>query len=802
MKKSHVLRAFVIASLVSIAGFYSSDAPFNGAHAQEPCYIRGRGEVGTLQTTTRPFNRWALVIGVSRYQYGDQNISGRQISNLNYAETDAKNVYDFLLTPEGGGFLPGNIKLLKNEEANQKTVTEGLAWLRRVAEPNDYFVIFIASHGDVEERSGRQVPYFLVYDTDPRDFNKTAVRMDDFLLTIKTIKARRGLVLVDTCHSAGIVSGVRGGSNIAMKLLDGEMIKLTTGVGVLVSCNKDQKSKEDFGYGLFTRYVIEGLRSYADQNNDHIVRLSELVSYVQSKVPERARVMGVMQNPQYYNQRGADADSLPLSIIGALPAARSEAPKYGAMVIRVPELSDVEVAIDGCSIGKVGKDRERIVRATIGEHNLVFTKDQLKLEEPVKVEPEESTTVEVNLAFSRSDQRSFVPLPHGQTNIYLQGKQSPEAALKLIQEGIARFDRQDFKAASDKFNSAVAAGGGSEALVYLGRAQQSLGLKDAAIVTYNRALELKPTDYQTRALLAEAQFNKGQNTIPIERTLREIIEQHPRYEFPYAVLGDLLFARGDRSNAILWLRRAINVNPGYAPAYLILANVLIYEDPEKTFVEGENIVPAHPLKDAVTYAEKALELFEEISKKEVSVGRGLQHLSISHVIFGGGRYINKEVFAEAHYMVAKARNQAISDPGLTEPAKRKHLEEARTQINKARTFADKMTEKHRLALVLGVSAENYFHLGNFPASIKDAKAAIEIIEGLKKAGHASLIFTEAETRMTLSKAYEARQDFCLAHDNRKFAFEVIKSRLNETKRKNLEAEVAKLGEMCTLHRGR
>src|SRR5215510_14919343 len=511
MNASSVLRITVMAPLALIAALSRSDVDSPTAQAQESCLLRGRGEVGTILTTARPFDRWALVIGVSRFQYGDKEVGGRQISNLRGPENDARAIRDFLLTPEGGEFPPGHIRIVRNEEATRAAVIEGLEWLRGVAKPDDYFVIFFASHGDVEESGGREVPYFIVHDTDPRDFDKTAVKMDVFFETIKNMRARHGLALVDTCHSAGIVSGVRGGSNRASVLLDQELTKLTSGIGVLVSCKQNQKSFEDVENGVFTWAVIEGLRSYADRNNDGIVRPSELADYVRTRVPERQSARQLPpQNPDYFKPTGTGADELPLSIVGALQASSNVTPQLGAMVIRVPELEDVEVAINGCSIGKVGSQRERVIRAPIGEHKLLFTKDNLKLEERVKVEADESTNIEVNLAFSRSDQSSFVPPPRGQKNIYLTpGKVSPEAAQNLMKEGIAKYDRQDFKAAADKFNRAAAAGGGAEALVYLGRTQQSLGLKDDAIASFSKALELKPSDYQTRALLAEAQFNKG-----------------------------------------------------------------------------------------------------------------------------------------------------------------------------------------------------------------------------------------------------------------------------------------------------
>src|ERR1700754_492326 len=47
---------------------------------------------------------WAVIIGVSRYTYGDQGPEGGAIPNLRYADADAREVYNFLRSPEGGGF--------------------------------------------------------------------------------------------------------------------------------------------------------------------------------------------------------------------------------------------------------------------------------------------------------------------------------------------------------------------------------------------------------------------------------------------------------------------------------------------------------------------------------------------------------------------------------------------------------------------------------------------------------------------------------------------------------------------------
>jgi hypothetical protein len=209
------------------------------------------------------------------------------------------------------------------------------------------------------------------------------------------------------------------------------------------------------------------------------------------------------------------------------------------------------------------------------------------------------------------------------------------------------------------------------------------------------------------------------------------------------------------------------------------------------------------LREAIDHAETALRLFKEISEKEVSLRRSLEHLSISHVIFGGGRYANKEIFAEAHYMAAKAHTRfAVYDPYLPDAERKAHLEQARLHLTEARKLAEKMTEKLRLALVLNTSALNHFHNGAFTDAIADGKAAVKAIETLKKSGPTSLRDEEAESHLTLSRAYEARQEFCLARDHRRQAFEIIGAGLNEPDRKRLNEEIADLEGKCKLRGNR
>ena len=106
------------------------------------------------------------VIGVSRYQYGDQDISGNHFSNLKHSAENAESVRDFLMSPDGGGFQEDHIISLKDEQATRANVVAALAKLKQ-AKPNDFFVIYIAARGanlpitDAKSNTTREVPFFL-----------------------------------------------------------------------------------------------------------------------------------------------------------------------------------------------------------------------------------------------------------------------------------------------------------------------------------------------------------------------------------------------------------------------------------------------------------------------------------------------------------------------------------------------------------------------------------------------------------------------------------------------------------------
>ena len=83
---------------------------------------------------------------------------------------------------------------------------------------------------------------------------------------------------------------------------------------MLQSSGKFQTSLEDkmLKQGVFSYYLLKGLKGEADRNNDGIVVLKELIFYLEREVQEHCKRLFHMQKPELDGNFDPD---MPLSII-------------------------------------------------------------------------------------------------------------------------------------------------------------------------------------------------------------------------------------------------------------------------------------------------------------------------------------------------------------------------------------------------------------------------------------------------------------------------------------------------------
>lgn len=232
-------------------------------------------------------DRWAVIVGISKYQHS--------IINLKYADRDAESLYQLLLTPNGGSFKSDHICKLTNEHATTRNITRALRSFLKKPAREELVLIYFACHGSPDPDRPSNV-YLLTHDTDPNDIAGTALPMEDIDRALKGILlSEKVIILADTCHSAAIGGGIGGRRSVVddAKLLNRflrDIGQSKGGVALLTSAEANEVSFEDTrwggGHGVFTHYLLKGMRGAADLDGNGIVTIGELFEYVRDNVKQ------------------------------------------------------------------------------------------------------------------------------------------------------------------------------------------------------------------------------------------------------------------------------------------------------------------------------------------------------------------------------------------------------------------------------------------------------------------------------------------------------------------------------------
>jgi len=245
-----------------------------------------QAEMVNLPTSYATYvDRWAIVVGISKYRH--ENL------NLKYADRDAEALYELLLTPSGGGFEKEHIVKLVNEEATTANITRALRSFLKKPAQEDIVLIYFACHGAPDiDRPG--IVYLLTHDVDPKDISGTALPMREIDLSLReNLLAERAIILADTCHSAAVGGGIgrrdAGNNTAVVNSYLREVSKTRGGVALLTSAEANEVSFEDAkwgdGHGVFTHYLLEGMKGAADRSpKNGVVTVGELFEYVRENV--------------------------------------------------------------------------------------------------------------------------------------------------------------------------------------------------------------------------------------------------------------------------------------------------------------------------------------------------------------------------------------------------------------------------------------------------------------------------------------------------------------------------------------
>ena len=236
---------------------------------------------------------WAVVIGINEYQ---------NTRNLKYAVNDARAFKDYI--KDNVGISDERIFYLENQNATRDNIQSLLGTkLKRMASKEDTVIIFYAGHGAVETDPSNPdgdgfEKYLLPYDADLNDLYTTSISMDEIRKIFQRIRADRVIFIADTCYSGASGGRTMMASKTRANLSDKFYERISKGKGRVIisssSANEISKEDDNLQHGIFSYYMLEGLKGRADQDGDGIITVSELFSYISHKVP---RASGQDQHP-------------------------------------------------------------------------------------------------------------------------------------------------------------------------------------------------------------------------------------------------------------------------------------------------------------------------------------------------------------------------------------------------------------------------------------------------------------------------------------------------------------------------
>jgi len=250
---------------------------------------------------------WVLAIGITDYE---------SVLDLEFGRDDAVAVARWALNE---GVPPDHVRLLTDQDATLPelgglethratlvNVREGLGWLRRVARPDDLALISFSGHGyqglddGADERDGID-EFFVLFDTRDGAIDDTGLRDDEFGRFLDRLPSEHVLVFFDGCYSGGLARSLPSGHRPAPGAADLFSDFSLEGRLVFSASSESQDAFESqaLGHGVFTYFVLEGLRGKADLNGDDHVTAWEIYEYVLAEVPSFVRdERGAEQIPQ------------------------------------------------------------------------------------------------------------------------------------------------------------------------------------------------------------------------------------------------------------------------------------------------------------------------------------------------------------------------------------------------------------------------------------------------------------------------------------------------------------------------
>ena len=228
-------------------------------------FIMENTEDYEIAETAKEIKIWAVVVGVASYSH---------MPPLQYTDDDAYRMYAFLKSPEGGALKDEQIKILIDDAATKDNILFAMDEVFRNAGPNDLIMMYYSGHG----LRGS----FLPIDFDGSNNKLLHAEVSGIL---NRSKAKYKLFIADACHSGSMFSE-KGAIDNTLKNYYASLAKASPGTALILSSKSGETSLESSGLrqGVFSHFLLRGLKGEADSDYNNIVNVKELYNYIAKNV--------------------------------------------------------------------------------------------------------------------------------------------------------------------------------------------------------------------------------------------------------------------------------------------------------------------------------------------------------------------------------------------------------------------------------------------------------------------------------------------------------------------------------------
>jgi uncharacterized caspase-like protein len=225
-------------------------------------------------------NAYAIVIGIEQYR--------QKLPKADFATQDAKTVAEYLT--KAMGYPEENIVILTNGNAAKSDFEKYFEqWLANHAEKGSTVFVYYSGHGAPNPKSGDA--YLVPYDGDPSFIAQTGYSLKRLYESLGKLPAKEIIVALDSCFSGAGGRSVlpKGARPLVMNLqantvLARNMTVMSASSGEQISSTYDEK-----GHGLFTYFLLKGIKNEDVVRQDGSIAVSDLFSYIKPQVERIAR---------------------------------------------------------------------------------------------------------------------------------------------------------------------------------------------------------------------------------------------------------------------------------------------------------------------------------------------------------------------------------------------------------------------------------------------------------------------------------------------------------------------------------